>query len=81
MDNLNNDNSSEVMLTLQSGFNELIRNSYLQGFRDGREFEQQILKETTSIPSYEKVNYLQYEFETHGTRSLQETEQILSEHS
>ncbi|MFC1946948.1 hypothetical protein ACFLXY_03395 [Chloroflexota bacterium] len=38
MDSNYEENQSEDLSTLQAGFNELIRNAYLQGFKDGQEF-------------------------------------------
>lgn len=56
---------SETLSTLQAGFNELIRNAYLQGFKDGQEFV------------FDFVNGMNPDKE----KALKEAERILKEYS
>ncbi|MFC1946942.1 hypothetical protein ACFLXY_03360 [Chloroflexota bacterium] len=53
MDSNYAENPSEALSTLKAGFNELIRNAYLQGFKDGQEFELKISqKEVNNLGTY-----------------------------
>ena len=81
MDSYNNENSSETLVTLLAGLNEIIRNAYITGFKDGQEFGFKLSNEESSKPDNEKVNKLTVGLESHKTRSLREAEQILNENS
>ena len=56
MDSNYTENSSEVLLTLLAGFNELIRNAYVKGFKDGQEFELKLNEEDTRKLGDEKAS-------------------------
>jgi hypothetical protein len=81
MDSNNTENSSETLLTLLAGLNEIIRNAYITGFKDGQEFMFKLNREESSKPDDEKANKHTGGLESHKTRSLQEAEQILNENS
>ena len=65
MDSHNAENRSEALSTLQTAFNELIRNAYLKGFQDGQEF------------TFDFVNGLNRE----KTKAVSEAEEILRSYS
>ncbi len=79
MDSYNAENSSETLVTLLAGLNEIIRNAYITGFKDGQEFGFRLSSEESSKSDDEKVNKHTAGFESHETRSLREAEQILNE--
>ena len=81
MDSNNAENTSEALLTLQAGFNELIRNAYLQGFKDGREFELKIIGEEVNKLDEEKVNTFISTVISNKPSVLVEAEELLREHS
>ena len=56
MDSYNAENSSETLVTLLAGLNEIIRNAYITGFKDGQEFGFRLSSEESSKADDEKVN-------------------------
>lgn len=81
MDGYHTENPSETLLTLLAGLNEIIRNAYITGFKDGQEFGFKLYREESSKLSDGQANKHSDGLESHKTRSLQEAEQILKENS
>ena len=81
MDSDYTENPSEVLLTLLAGFNELIRNAYISGFKDGQEFELKLTEEETKRISDEQANKYLSELNSNTAKVLLEAEQILVEFS
>lgn len=81
MDNNDTENPSELLLTLLAGFNELIRNAYVSGFKDGQEFELKLGKEETNKLGNEQANKYINELNSNTAKVLLEVEQILVEYS
>ncbi|HEY93611.1 MAG TPA: hypothetical protein G4O15_01575 [Dehalococcoidia bacterium] len=81
MDSDYTENPSEVLLTLLAGFNELIRNAYISGFKDGQEFELKLTEEETKRISDEQANKYLSELNSNTAKVLLEAEQILVEYS
>ena len=81
MDSHYAENQSEALSTLQSGFNELIRNAYIQGFKDGQEFEHKISGKEANNLDNDRVSDFISELNLNEAKVLSEAEQILSEYS
>ena len=81
MDSNNTENQSEVLLTLLAGFDELIRNAYITGFKDGQEFEVKLSAEETKKLGDEQANKYISELNSNAVKVLMEAEQILVEYS
>ncbi len=75
------DNLSDSLMTLQSGLNELIRNAYLVGFKDGQEFERKILTEEANEQRNEQIDNAFSELKPDEARVLTEAEEILRGYS
>jgi len=81
MDSNQNENQSEVLMTLLAGFDELIRNAYISGFKDGQEFELKLSeKETKKIGDEQATKYIS-KLNSNTAKALLEAEQILVEYS
>ena len=76
-----NENQSEALLTLLAGFDELIRNAYITGFKDGQEFELKLSKEETKKVGDEQATKYISELNSNTAKALLEAEQILVEYS
>ncbi|UCD09801.1 MAG: hypothetical protein JSU79_03935 [Dehalococcoidales bacterium] len=81
MDSNYTDNPNEMLLTILAGFNELVRNAYISGFKDGQEFEIKLSEEETRKLSDEKANKYISELNSNTAKVLLEAEQILVEYS
>ena len=79
MDSYYFENSSDNLLTLLAGLNELIRNSYITGFKDGQEFQLKISKEEANSPVNDRVSDLFNKYNSKSVKMLTEDEQILGE--
>ncbi|MFC1947740.1 hypothetical protein ACFLXY_07470 [Chloroflexota bacterium] len=80
MDSYFADNQSETLSTLLEGFNELIRKAYIQGFKDGQEFELKISGKEANNLDNEVSDYISG-LNPDKARIFKETEQILQEYS
>jgi len=81
MDSNQNENQSEVLMTLLAGFDELIRNAYISGFKDGQEFELKLSeKETKKLGDEQATKYIS-KLNSNTAKALLEAEQILVEYS
>ena len=81
MDNHNAENRSEVLSTLLAGFNEFTRSAYIQGFKDGQEFEVKIREHEANNSDLNSVSDLKNDLNPVKARSLKEAELILMEYS
>jgi hypothetical protein len=81
MERDNSENHSEDLLTLLAGFNELIRNAYISGFKDGQEFKLNLSKEETNKLGDEKAEKYISELNSNTAKVLLEAEEILVEYS
>jgi hypothetical protein len=75
------ENQSQVLSTILAGFNELIRNAYLQGFQDGHEFGIKIQEDEANKLDIENMIDDINEFNPIKARALKEAELILMEYS
>ena len=81
MENKYADSLSDNLVTLQTGLNELIRNAYLFGFKDGREFELKLNGQEAGKSDAEYVEDLMGELKTQQSSALLEAEKILEDYS
>jgi hypothetical protein len=81
MERDNSDNHSENLLTLLAGFNGLIRNAYISGFKDGQDFELKLSEEETHKLCDEKAEKYISELNSNTAKVLLEAEEILVEYS
>lgn len=79
MDSFHTENQSETLLTLLAGLNEIIRNAYITGFKDGQEFGFRLSREELIELDDEQAHKHPGGLESYKTRSLLEAEQILNE--
>jgi hypothetical protein len=80
MDSNQNENQSDVLLTLLAGFDELLRNAYITGFKDGQEFEVKLSAEETKKLGDEQATKYISELKSDTAKVLLEAEQILVEY-
>ncbi len=80
MDGYNTENHSEDLLTLLAGFDELIRNAYITGFKDGQEFQLKIDREEANIPGENRQSDSISKSDLNKMKVLSEAEQILGEY-
>jgi hypothetical protein len=81
MDNHHAENRNEALLTLQAGFNELIRNAYIQGFKDGQEFGLKIIEKEVKNMDNDSLSDFISELNLDEAQVLLEAEKILNEYS
>ncbi|MBN2076065.1 MAG: hypothetical protein JW762_10990 [Dehalococcoidales bacterium] len=80
MDNHHAENRNEALLTLQAGFNELIRNAYIQGFKDGQEFGIKLSANEVINMDNDSLSDFISELSLDEAKVLLEAEKILNEY-
>ena len=80
MDSNDIENPSEVLLTLLAGFNELMRDSYISGFRDGQEFERKTFENRENNLASDREPDTTGEENLNEAKVLSEVEKILGEY-
>lgn len=81
MDSDNSENLSEALITLLAGLNEMIRNAYITGFKDGQEFGSKFVGDEAIELYKDRAPELTGGLNLYEIDVLSEAEQILSDNS
>lgn len=81
MDTNYGENLKQALLTLQDSLNELVKNTYLMGFRDGEELGLKAREKEVDTLGENKLDNFKSELESQKSNALLEAEQILKEYS